>query len=205
LLIAANLVPVYGVLALDWEVFPLVLLFWTENVVIGVFSVLRMLAARPAKEEHGATKLFLVPFFAVHYGMFTLVHGVFVFALFSGGRGDSIRGPFELGSLASRSLGDLDLTLPVLALVASHAFSFGVNYLAGGEYRRTTLRKLMIRPYGRIVVLHLAILGSGFLVHTIGSPQWGLLLLIVLKIALDLRAHLRANASSWPTEPVRTT
>src|SRR5690348_15210944 len=36
-LVLANLVPVFGVLALHWEVFPLMFLFWSENVIVGVF------------------------------------------------------------------------------------------------------------------------------------------------------------------------
>lgn len=47
-LTAANLIPVVGVLWLGWQVFALLLLFWLENVVVGAFTVLRMLAARPA-------------------------------------------------------------------------------------------------------------------------------------------------------------
>ena len=46
-LVAANLVPLYGVLFLGWEVFQVVLLFWMENVVVGVFFILRLLTARP--------------------------------------------------------------------------------------------------------------------------------------------------------------
>jgi hypothetical protein len=50
---------------------------------------------------------------------------------------------------------------------------------------------LMSQPYGRIVVLHLTIMGGGFLMMALGSPTVGLVLLVVLKIGLDLSAHLR--------------
>jgi hypothetical protein len=39
--------------------------------------------------------------------------------------------------------------------------------------------------------LHLAILGGGFLVMALGSPQFALALLVLLKIGFDLNAHLR--------------
>ena len=35
-LVLANLVPVFGVFYFHWEVFPLMFLFWSENVIIGV-------------------------------------------------------------------------------------------------------------------------------------------------------------------------
>jgi hypothetical protein len=199
LLVAANLVPVYGVLALGWAVFPLVLLFWVENVIVGAFNILRMLCARPAGGAPSATKLFLIPFFTVHYGMFTFVHGIFVFVLFAGDGHDSFGGPASLAVGARDAVVGAHLTWPLLALVGSHLFSFISNYLLGGEYRRTTLQKLMQRPYGRIVVLHVAILIGGFCIHALGSPIWSLFLLIGLKLALDLRAHMRTHAAEGGT------
>ncbi len=35
-LVLVNLLPLGGVLALDWQVFDVLLLYWSENVVIGV-------------------------------------------------------------------------------------------------------------------------------------------------------------------------
>ena len=78
-LVAANLVPLAGVLFWGWDAFALIALFWMENVVIGVFFVLRMLALDPRDPALWAGKLFMVPFFCFHYGMFTAIHGVFVF------------------------------------------------------------------------------------------------------------------------------
>jgi hypothetical protein len=46
-LLLANLVPVFGVLFFHWEVFPLMFLFWSENVIVGAFNVLKMLCAAP--------------------------------------------------------------------------------------------------------------------------------------------------------------
>lgn len=64
-LMLANAVPLIGVVALGWQVFPLVLLYWLENVVVGGFNVLRMLCARPRDGVRWAAKAFLVPFFIV--------------------------------------------------------------------------------------------------------------------------------------------
>ena len=40
----------------------------------------------------------------------------------------------------------------------------------GGAYRTAIVPMLMIQPCGRVVVLHLAILGGGFLVTFLGMP-----------------------------------
>src|SRR5256885_4085854 len=80
----ANLTPLIGVLLHHWTVFAVVLLYWSENVIVGGFNVLRMLIARPQQGLAWAMKAFLIPFFCIHYGMFTFVHGVFVFLLLGG-------------------------------------------------------------------------------------------------------------------------
>src|SRR6266576_5889762 len=80
-LLLANAFPIVGVLFLGWTVFPLVLLYWLENVVVGAFNIAKLLLAQPRNPVSWAGKMFLVPFFVAHFGMFTYVHGVLVFAL----------------------------------------------------------------------------------------------------------------------------
>ena len=192
-LVAANLLPLYGVLAWQWPVFPLLVLFWLENVLIGALNALRMLCADPSDLALWGGKLFMVPFFVVHYGMFTAIHGVFVFGLFGTREYDKlVRGLWTLDALWQAAL-EFDLALPIAALAASHLFSFIWNYLYRGEFRRAALTELMQQPYGRVVVLHLTILLGGFAAMLLGSPLWALLLLIGLKIALDLKAHLKEH------------
>ena len=187
-LIVANVVPLLGVLTHHWSVFAVVLLYWCENVVVGVFNVLRMVCARPQDTVAQAGKIFLVPFFCLHYGGFTFVHGVFVFGLFGGGfksGGFGLSPHTVLTAVRQSGLG-----WAVAALFASHGFSFFHNYLAGGEYRNVGLSQLMTQPYVRVMVLHIAIIFGGILVTKLGSPVPALMLLIVLKTMLDLGAHL---------------
>lgn len=199
-LIAANLVPVIGVIFFGWEVFPLVFLFWSENVIIGVFNAGRMLVAQPSSAAGWAGKLFLVPFFCFHYGMFTFVHGMFVLALFGGGTGRP-HGP-PGAEMFLRVIRDYHLMWAVLGLFVSHGVSFVTNFIRNGEFRRVNAGQLMGQPYGRIVVLHIAILGGGLLMAKLKSPTAGLVLLIVLKILLDVSAHLaeRKKFASRPAE-----
>jgi hypothetical protein len=203
-LIVANLVPILGVVWFRWEVFPLVFLFWFENVIVGVFNVLRMLLAMPQHGLGWAAKLFMIPFFCFHYGMFTFVHGVFVIGLFGGGFRHGAPFPDEHAIL--QLVIEKHLTWAILGLAISHGFSFAYNYLWLGEFRRAALPVLMQQPYSRVVVLHLAILGGGFLMAALGSPVAGLVLLVLLKIVVDVRAHLRerqklATLHAAPDQP----
>jgi len=186
-LVLANLVPVFGVIYFHWEVFPLMFLFWSENVIIGAFNVLKMLLASPDSPVSWIGKFFIIPFFCVHYGMFTFVHGIFVVSLFGGGLKHGVG--FPNATTFWQIAQDNHLGWAIFGLAVSRGISFATNYLFNGEYKRASLQQLMAQPYGRIVVLHVAILLGGFLMMALHSPVAGLILLIGLKIIFDLRGH----------------
>ncbi len=195
LLVAANALPLAGVLAWGWEVFPLLVLFWMENVVVGALNALKILLAAPGEARLWAAKAFTLPFFCFHYGLFTLLHGVFVLTVF-GGKGYEVHDPLSVLGAALRAASDYGLWLAGGVLAASHAFSFAWNYLRRGEFRAASPKALMAQPYGRVMVLHLVIIVGGFGALALGSPLWALVLLVVLKTALDLRAHVKEHSPS---------
>ncbi len=53
----------------------------------------------------------------------------------------------------------------------------------------------MMAPYGRIILMHLTILFGGWLILALGAPILALVLLIVLKIVSDVRAHDKEHAA----------
>lgn len=208
-LVLANLVPVFGVLFLHWEVFPLMFLFWSENVIVGAFNVLKMLMNHPESPVSWIGKLFIIPFFCVHYGLFCFGHGVFVMGFFGGGM-NHMRG-FPTALTFWNVMRENQLGWAVLGLTVSHGVSFVTNYLGKGEYQRVGLNQLMNQPYGRIVVMHIAILFGGFMVMALHSPTPALLLLVALKTAFDLGSHVGERkkfapvASTVPQEEAETT
>lgn len=188
-LVAANLFPLAGVLWLGWDTFTLLFLFWLENVVIGFFNALRMATAQGDGPAAAARKVFLVPFFLIHYGGFTLVHGVFLFALFHGDGGLAATGPAGLPGQAWAQVRALHLGWSLLALFLSHGVSFAANTLQRGEYRRARLDQLMAQPYRRVIIMHLTVLLGGLAAMKAGDSRGALVVLVLLKLGMDLRAH----------------
>ena len=212
-LILVNAIPLLGAIFLGWSLFEIVLLYWFENVVIGAINILKLATCMPSDQHlassgaaasqnrdaehpaavHGA-KFFLIPFFTFHYGMFCLVHGIFVFALLGGqgapvGAGD----PFEaMPEMVGRVLHGGTI-VAALALTASHLYSYVFHFLVGGECRRSNLVQLMFAPYGRIVVLHLAILFGAFAIMLLGQPLILVMLLIGGKTLLDWGLHVHSH------------
>jgi len=203
-LVAANIIPLWGVVFLEWDAFYIVLLYWSENIAVGFYNVLKMACAGFLKPSKHFGKLFLIPFFIAHYGGFCAVHGVFVLALF--GKDDS---SFMKGADWPCFLVFVQMLLNVIkhaysvmplamryalgALFVSHGVSFVCNYLIKGEYATSKPDKLMGSPYGRVVVMHLAVLFGAFLTMALGSPVGILIILVGLKTSLDVIFHLRQH------------
>lgn len=196
MLLAANLVPLFGVVLFGWKVFLIIFLYWMENVIIGVLNVLRMLCNQPDNIGLWFFKLFIIPFFMVHYGLFTAVHGMFVFSMF----GNEMIGEVTPHAVYSFVQTPEGLLLGLLVLFFSHVFSFFFNYLYQGEYKKTNLNALMVQPYKRVIILHVVILFGGFLVLGLGSPVPALILLVVLKSVIDLTAHQKEHADNRQAE-----
>ena len=204
-LLAANAIPLFGVLFLNWDAFYVVLLYWTENIVVGFYNVLKMMFAAVPRPVAHLGKLFLIPFFIVHYGGFTAIHGFFVLALFH----KDAQGPPMGGTdwpcflvfvqMLFNVIRYMYSVIPpqvrfaVLALFISHGVSFVQNYLIKREYTTAKPDKLMGSPYGRVVVMHIAILAGGFLTMAVGSPAPLLVVLIGLKTILDVNLHNREH------------
>jgi len=204
-LLAANAIPLFGVLFLNWDAFYVVLLYWTENIVVGFYNVLKMMFAAVPRPVAHLGKLFLIPFFIVHYGGFTAIHGFFVLALFH----KDAQGPPMGGTdwpcflvfvqMLFNVIRYMYSVIPpqvrfaVLALFISHGVSFVQNYLIKREYTTAKPDKLMGSPYGRVVVMHIAILAGGFLTMAVGSPAPLLVILVGLKTILDVSLHNRSH------------
>jgi hypothetical protein len=202
-LVAANLLPLALVIAGLGNVGGLVTLYWAENVVIGCYTVLRMLEAGrgPAIEKASRTAFFLV-----HYGMFCLVQGILVTTFFlSREQYEAMLalapwpGPLVflqqlwLGANAMGLFSPEALLLPLLALGASHGVSFYTNYLRNGRYLTARAQDSFWRPYPRMILLQLCIIGGGIFIARHGTTVPLLAILVIGKTLMDLSLHRRAN------------
>jgi hypothetical protein len=183
-LLTANLMPLLGVLAWNWNVTPIMIFYWAENLVIGFYNVLKMRRAqgsvagsdtimndRPVQQSDRRA---MIMFFIAHYGLFTLCHGIFVLIMFGAG--------FK-GFLS-------ELGMALLFLTVSHGISYRRNFIGRGEYRQVAFTTLFWQPYSRVVVMHLTILVGGAWAQAKGSPVYALLVLVTMKTLIDLALHL---------------
>lgn len=185
-----NIVPLWGVLAGEWSIAALMVLFWLENVFAGIGIVARM-AALPGPSVLQGMKFAVIPFFLIHYGMFTLVHGMFVFLQF-----------VDDDAPVWRERGFWWAVAVALAVQAWQSWRAHRDYVApavtdaeakaGHEDPKVArglalpLMHLMGEPYLRVGILHVVIVIGAVISLLLGTPLASLLLLIALKAAYEI-------------------
>lgn len=184
-LILANLVPLIGVLVLSWRIGEILLLFWAESAVIGFYNLCKMWRIGRW------SILFYGPFFVGHYGAFMVGHLLFIYGFF----GSELTANGELPAVSQVGADFLAMAPALLVFFLSHGVSYFVNFIGRKEFLQRSTGSQMQEPYKRILIMHFTILIGGFMVMVLSSPLPALLLLLLLKLTTDLRAHIKEHSN----------
>lgn len=183
--LAGNITPIFGALFYDWSLFDIFYLYWAENILIGGFTAIRMLMSA-ASWGIGTLigSLFFVAFFTAHYGMFCFGHGMILFDIF-------YEGSIEIGKNEEYLIGyafDSPQSGFYLALlgITLVVIAEGIKDIIKDRREARLPKAIMFSPYGRIIVLHTAIIFGGLAAQSLGAPIWALALLILLKTGYDV-------------------
>lgn len=135
--LAGNIILIAGVAVFGWPAGNVVLLFWVENVVLGLLTFVAILSAR------GENQVGTAFFFLAHYGIFCVVHLVFTLLLANG-----------MGLVLTWPAFGLPCAIVALRLVTE----FIDLWVIRRGYEHTTPQQAMASPYPRVIVLHLTVL-----------------------------------------------
>lgn len=80
----------------------------------------------------------------------------------------------------------------VLALFVSHLISFYMYFIRNGEYNHTNALDYMMKPYKRIIVMHMTIIFGAFALFASGFKSAVFIIIwIGLKVIFDVKMHFR--------------
>lgn len=204
LLIAMNIVPLIGVLFFEWDVRVVIVLYWIENLIIGIFNMLKMSFVAISKQQW--KDLGLVAFFAFHYGAFCAGHGNLLLDILGmDGSFDSLNvneewpGPLvfvQMGWLTLQTVllvMGAKLWLGIAALFLSRFVSFIENFIFRAEYANSSVKELMTAPYKHLVVLHVGLIAGAMLIMQFDSPVLLLAVLVALKTFFDFKMYKKRH------------
>ncbi|MGO3146417.1 MAG: DUF6498-containing protein [Leucobacter sp.] len=187
--------PLVGILFFGWDWRSVIVLYWLQNITVGLRTEIDMIRTRtPAGPDssnlsftindrpvsQSASKPFLVVFFLIHYGIFTLVHGVFVFLIAYG----AFNGMF--GTSSSQTA---ESTFNLQGILVVWAIGSIVQLVLACMVPRATLppmKSLFFAPYSRIFVLHFTVIVGVFIITRFGWPPAAAILLVALQFVVDL-------------------
>lgn len=184
LLLAANLVPAYGVLFLGWSAFQVMLLYWMETVVIGFYTIARVMAV----EEGLLNRLFTAGFLTFNSGGFMYVHLIVLVAI-----ADNFAVDGALSN-ASSVIGAAMAVFPgattglvwMGVMFAVHGYSFA-RWFHDGGVENAGFKELTRAMDRRLFYMHFFLLGAFLLVLFAGPSTMALeLFVVVTKAGADL-------------------
>ena len=204
LLVAANAIPLLGVLLAGWDAFTLLILYWFESAVIGLWvcvaigmSTEKLAIFTRAGDPNAPSGIGAALFVAAHAGIFMFVHLMFLV----GFRSVSSSGMDDVPALLMRLLLEEGLWLPLAGLFLLRGLITVSDHVAGRP-----LGPVVTGFYMRIIVMQFVILLGGFVTLLLGDSVVQLILLIGLRLAIDvgiepIAQRLKLFANSEPSAP----
>jgi phosphate/sulfate permease len=206
-IVAANLVPVAGVTLWGWQVRDVIFLYWFENVVVGVFFILRILCtsmetlARNAvnraatAEQLWNSKVIFAGINLLFFGALCFGNAQFLVAFFH----PANQPEAMIGTLAIGMLREPGAVKALLAIIASHALSFCLHDPFSRRVRTDEEKwALVTDPYKRLVPTSFIIFVGGFFLEAIDEPILPMVVIVAVKTAIDVVLHLRLYDSDPP-------
>jgi hypothetical protein len=190
---AIAVLPLLGVLWLDWSVAEMFGFYWIESAAIGLFHWLKMLAARGTivdgkleralaantsltaeqrvqqiQTSRSLQHAVLPGLFLVHYGLFCAVHAAIIVFLFDGAFAE-VASPLGMFALA--------------AITAMQAVDYA-RFRADPAQVALPRNFLFLQPYKRVIVLQLVLI-LGAIPAKAGYPLFAAFLLTAIKLLVE--------------------
>jgi len=181
-LLIYSLLPLFGILFLGWDWKEIIILYWLENITLGVKTVIGMIRSKGVSvdpysentsnslsDKYGSAVLFIF-----NYGILTLAHGIFLFAI-----------------LSSNFFGETLLSTDISRLVIFWIFASIVQVIIVFTQPApiTSLKQQSIEPFKRIAPLHLTIIFGAFAVTLLNLPAGAVIILIGVKLMIDIMSY----------------
>ncbi len=172
-LVAANAMVLAQAVFSEFGIQSVLLIYGFEMLVVGLINLPKILMARE-DETSISSRIGFCLFFVVHYfGCSAVLAALLREFLLREATFQQLLTPTLMGNVA--------------LLAGSQLFAFFRDYVGRHEFERTSPDDLMLRPYGRVVVMLLAVIGGAMLLtKTRFAPA---IILTIGKTIVDVALH----------------
>jgi len=176
----ANCIPLFGAHFLGWQLAEIMLIYWAETLVLFLYQSIRNFVVSPING------LVLSLFSSVPVIFFASMHFLFIWVIFVQGEFEKRAGIAD-DSLTTVSNFLINLWPALLALLVSHGYSLYLHFFKNPATHKSLLS---IKPlFFRIVAMQIIVVVGASLVLLSNGNSVTLTLLVIMKTAVDARAH----------------
>lgn len=195
-LIAPNIFALLGVLFWKWDLGNLLLFYWADSVVIIFFIFLEILFNQNEEGEIEKMDIGVLPylgtfwqykrstavFFIIAFGIFSAVHLFFLIFLL-----------VQLETFKNFDI--VAFRKDLMFVVASHFFAFILDCIVKRSYLHKTVSQLFRTPIRRIVILHIIIVLSCFILLKASPGKSDALFVLIIFTTIKLIGDLFSLAT----------
>lgn len=196
-IIITGLIPIWGVHAYGWDAVQVVILYWFESLIAGVFTFFRVRTAETHDPAERGSPFGLSGFFVVHYGIFCLVHGVFAWLL-----AILVMAEGDAGAVWASTLANGDFWSALIGVGLLQGMVFWREWARPRAWLTASASREMFRPYGRIAAMHLTVIAGFLLLGLSNASMLMVTILCGLKLVIDLALELWSARFRIRFEPV---
>jgi hypothetical protein len=191
LLIAANLLPIYGVWFLGWNATEAFIVYALETIIVGLLTILKMTVITLVRKKddwytNGSSTrqsgIFFIVFFILHFRIFALVQTT----MFSQSAGITPPGSglfhffFHWYDYVNKNI-----LLMLLAFTLTYIVRDFMPFMLHGNYKNQPLMMVMFQPYGRVFIQQFTVI-IGSMLLSLGLGKIFILVFALIKTGFEL-------------------
>ena len=201
-LVIANLFSIFGIIFLGWDSLFFLISFWAESLIIGFFTILKIMKVKKISDEvpfsmkKGVSfniksvksnfnlynffrlkksRLLLILMFIPSFGAFMVFHlGLIFMTIF-------LKSSFTFEYFNKIFFENFLILMGILFI--SHLISYKINFINKKEYEKLDSERILAQPFKRVIPMSMVlIVGFAFSFFVVG--------LIIFKTIVDVYSHI---------------
>ncbi|GIU69465.1 MAG: hypothetical protein KatS3mg002_0701 [Candidatus Woesearchaeota archaeon] len=156
----------------------LILLFLTENIIIGFFNVLRM--ASCGQNPFG--KIIFIPFFIFHYGIFLIIYYLLIKFF--------LKWISESNTLNYESISTI--LFFIIALILINGIKFIIDEISG-NLKDKSPHEFTFRPYSKLILTTLSVILGSLIYVGLKKQEFMLFFIVLLKLIIEIYSENMRN------------
>ncbi|MEX0895832.1 MAG: DUF6498-containing protein [Patescibacteria group bacterium] len=195
-----NSIPLVGMFFFDWSALQILLSYWTETVVIAVFTVVKIITAQgkvapsiisetQTQESRAKSALHFI-FFAV------LFLYIFLQTMYNV-QAPQLDDPGVLSVLPHPDIHYQTLVWMMAGYGVFHLYNFITHFVIKKQYKSVSYAEVQKLYSGKSIALHMALVFGAFLDQYFEIFYIYVVVLVLFKVAGDLNGQLHADQKSY--------